>query len=217
MIRGTLLIIWGWIVLWSVISGRLDLLLRGVFHGLVGVSGAALLLAGVVLVIRQRGRRERMPWPWWSSATIALLVLIVPPNPSFSDLAESRPQGLPEPPELAFVLPPGQRTLTEWVRLLRSQQDPALVDGNPVNITGFVWTQRNGPPLIARLTVRCCLADATPAGLAVDWPDGFEPTTNQWLAIQGEMAVTMRNDQRLAVVIPKKITPIPRPKRPLEP
>ena len=217
MIRGTLLIIWGWIVLWSVISGRLDLLLRGVFHGLVGVSGAALLLAGVVLVIRQRGRRERMPWPWWSSATIALLVLIVPPNPSFSDLAESRPQGLPEPPELAFVLPPGQRTLTEWVRLLRSQQDPDLVDGNPVTISGFVWTQRNGPPLIARLTVRCCLADATPAGLAVDWPDGFEPTTNQWLAIQGEMAVTMRNEQRLAVVIPKKITPIPRPKRPLEP
>ena len=217
MIRGTLLIIWGWIVLWSVISGRLDLLLRGVFHGLVGVSGAALLLAGVVLLIRHRGRRERMPWPWWSSATIALLVLIAPPNPSFSDLAESRPQGLPEPPELAFVLPPGQRTLTEWVRLLRSQQDPDLVDGNPVNISGFVWTQRNGPPLIARLTVQCCLADATPAGLAVDWPDGFEPTTNQWLAIQGEMAVTMRDEQRVAVVMPKTITPIPRPKRPLEP
>jgi uncharacterized repeat protein (TIGR03943 family) len=158
-----------------------------------------------------------MPWSWWSSATIALLVLLMPPNPSFSDLAENRPQGLPEPPELAFVLPPGQRTLTEWVRLLRSQQDPDLVDGNPVNISGFVWTQRNGPPLIARLTVRCCLADATPAGLAVDWPDGFEPTTNQWLAIQGEMAVTMRNEQRVAVVMPKIITQIPRPKRPLEP
>ena len=217
MIRGSLLIIWGWIVLWSVISGRLDLLLRSVFHSLVGVSGAALILAGVVLVMRHRGRRERMPWSCWSSATIALLVLLMPPNPSFSDLAENRPQGLPEPPELAFVLPPGQRTLTEWVRLLRSQQDPDLVDGNPVNISGFVWTQRNGPPLIARLTVRCCLADATPAGLAVDWPDGFEPTTNQWLAIQGEMAVNMRNEQRVAVVMPKIITPIPRPKRPLEP
>ena len=169
------------------------------------------------MLIRRRGRRERLPWPWWSSAAIALLVLLVPPNPSFSDLADSRPQGLPEPPELAFVLPPEQRTLTEWVRLLRSQQDPDLVDGNPVNISGFVWTQKNGPPLIARLTVRCCLADATPAGLAVDWPDGFEPTTNQWLAIQGEMAVAMRNEQRVAVVMPKTITPISRPKRPLEP
>ena len=217
MIRGALLMVWGWIVLWSVISGRLDLLLRGVFHGLVGVSGAALLLAGVSLLIRHRGRRERLPWPWWSSAAIAILVLLVPPNPSFSDLAESRPQGLPEPPELAFVLPPEQRTLTEWVRLLRSQQDPDLVDGNPVNISGFVWAQKKGPPLIARLTVRCCLADATPAGLPVLWPDGFSPNTNQWLSIQGAMAVTMRNEQRVAVVRPKTITPISRPKRPLEP
>ena len=217
MIRGALLIVWGWIVLWSVISGRLDLLLRGVFHGLVGLSGAALLMAGVSLLIRHRGRRERLPWTWWSSAAIAILVLLVPPNPSFSDLAQSRPQGLPEPPELAFVLPPEQRTLTEWVRLLRSQQDPDLVDGNPVNISGFVWAQTKGPPLIARLTVRCCLADATPAGLPVLWPEGFSPTTNQWLSIQGEMAVTMRNEQRVAVVIAKTITPIVRPKHPLEP
>ena len=217
MTRAALLIAWGWIVLWSVISRRLDLLLRSVFHGLVGASGAALILAGVVLLIRRRGRRERLPWTWWSSAAIALLVLLVPPNPSFSDLAESRPQGLPEPPELAFVLPPEQRTLTEWVRLLRSQQDPDLVDGNPVKISGFVWTQKNGPPLIARLTVRCCLADATPAGLPVDWPEGFEPKTNQWLAIQGEMAVVMRHEQRVAVVMPNTITPIARPKRPLEP
>ena len=217
MIRGALLIVWGWIVLWSVISGRLDLLLRGVFHGLVGLSGAALLMAGVSLLVGHRGRRERLPWPWWSSAAIAILVLLVPPNPSFSDLAESRPQGWPEPPELAFVLPPEQRTLTEWVRLLRSQQDPDLVDGNPVNISGFVWAQTKGPPLIARLTVRCCLADATPAGLPVLWPEGFSPTTNQWLSIQGEMAVTVRHEQRMAVLIAKTITPIARPKRPLEP
>jgi hypothetical protein len=31
------------------------------------------------------------------------------------------------------------------------------------------------------------------------------------------MAVTMRNEQRMAVVIAKTITPIARPKRPLEP
>ena len=217
MIRGALLIVWGWIVLWSVISGRLDLLLRGVFHGLVGVSGAALLLAGVSLLIRHRGQRERLSWPWWSSAAIALLVLLVPPNPSFSDLAESRPQGLPEPPELAFVLPPEQRTLTEWVRLLRSQQDPDLVDGNPVNISGFVWAQKKGPPLIARLTVRCCLADATPSGLTVAWPADAQPKANEWLAIQGTMAAETRNGERIAVVVPTTIKTIPRPKRPLEP
>ena len=217
MSRGLLLILWGWMVIWSVLSGRLDLLLRGVFHSLVGASGAVLLAAGLLLVIRHRRRREATRRPWLISAAVGCLVLLIPPNPSFSDLASNRPQGLPEPAELAFVLPPEQRSLTEWVRLLRSQPDPQLLDGNPVNISGFVWRQPEGPPLIARLTVRCCLADATPAGLAVAWPEGDEPKANQWLAIKGRMTVAPRNGEATAVVVPTVIKPIPRPERPLEP
>ena len=217
MIRSMLLLLWGWIVLWSVHSGRLDLLLRGVFHSLVGASGVALVLAGVVLFHRNMGRRERMSWPWVLSGVMAMAVLLIPPNPSFSDLASTRPQGLPEPPDLAFVLPPEQRTLTEWVRLLRAQPDPDLVKGSPVNISGFVLKRADQPPQIARLTVRCCLADATPAGLPVAWPSGMAPVPNQWLSIQGTMAVEMRDNTRVAVVIPETITPIKRPERPLEP
>ena len=217
MSRGLLLILWGWTVLWSVLSGRLDLLLRGVFHSLVGASGAALVGAGLLLVVRHHSGRSVIRWPWLVSAALGGLVLLIPPNPSFSDLASNRPQGLPEPAELAFVLPPEQRSLTEWVRLLRSQPDPQLVDGNPVNISGFVWRQPEGPPLIARLTVRCCLADATPAGLAVAWPEDAVPKANQWLAIQGRMTVAPRNGEPTAVVVPTVIKPIPRPERPLEP
>ena len=146
MSRGLLLILWGWTVLWSVLSGRLDLLLRGVFHSLVGASGAALVGAGLLLMVRHHSGRSLIRWPWLVSAALGGLVLLIPPNPSFSDLASNRPQGLPEPAELAFVLPPEQRSLTEWVRLLRSQGDPQLVDGNPVNISGFVWEQAEGPP-----------------------------------------------------------------------
>ena len=173
MKRGTLLLLWGLTLLWSFNSGRLDLLLRGVFHGLVGVTGLVLLMLGVALLLKREKQDESWRWPWLLSGVMAALVLILPPSPSFSDLANNRPQGLPDPPELAFVLPPEQRSLTEWVRLLRSQPDPDLVAGNPLRISGFVWRQPKGPPLIARLTVRCCLADATPAGLAVEWPESF--------------------------------------------
>lgn len=209
--------LWGWMVLWSVHSGRLDLLLRGVFHSLVGASGVALVIAGIAIFHRNLERRDRPSWPWLAGGSMALLVLLIPPNPSFSDLAASRPQGLPEPPDLAFVLPPEQRTLTEWVRLLRAQPDPDLVDGNPVKISGFVLKRPGEPAQIARLTVRCCLADATPSGLPVAWPPDANPQTNQWLAIQGRMAVETRHGVRMAVVVPDSITPIPRPERPLEP
>ena len=215
--RGTLLVLWGLTLLWSFHSGRLDLLLRGVFHSLVGFTGLVLCMVGIALLLKRGQPDGRWPWPWLLSGLMAALVLILPPSPSFSDLANNRPQGLPEPPELAFVLPPEQRSLTEWVRFLRSQPDPDLVAGNPLRISGFVWKQPQGPPLIARLTVRCCLADATPAGLAVEWPEGFTPNTNQWLAINGTMTVQQRGERRIPVVVPSSIQPIARPERPLEP
>ena len=51
----------------------------------------------------------------------------------------------------------------------------------PVNISGFVWAQADGPPPLARLTVRCCLADATPSGLPAAWPEGTTPQPDSWL------------------------------------
>lgn len=223
MSRALLLMLWGWTVLWSWGSGRLDLLLRNVFHDLVGTAGLAMLATGLLMLFKRRPRRERRRWNdvrrWkdLASASMALMILVLPPEPSFSDLASNRPEGLPQAPELAFVLPPGQRTLTEWVRVLRSQADPNLVNGNPVNISGFVWRQTDAPPLLARLTVRCCLADATPAGLPVAWPENNEPEPDAWVAIRGQMEVRMLQGEATAVVVPDTVQAIPRPQRPLEP
>ena len=216
MNRGVLLLLWGWIVIWSVYSGRLDLLLRGAFHSLVGASGVALILAGIVMFHRSIGRRERTPWTWFAGAVMALLVLAIPPNPSFSDLASTRPEGLPEPPDLAFVLPPEQRTLTEWVRLLRAQPDPDLVEGNPVNISGFVLKREGQPPQIARLTVRC--AWLMPHRQACQWPGLMTPNrrpmpgspfrgTWPWRGTRAFVGGGRTNDDHEH----------PRPERPLEP
>ena len=229
MSRALLLILWGWTVLWSWGSGRLDLLLRNVFHGLVAAAGLTMVATGLLMLFQRRPRREGRRredvrrrkdirrWKDVASASMALMILVIPPEPSFSDLASNRPEGLPQAPELAFVLPPEQRTLTEWVRVLRSQADPNLVNGNPVNISGFVWRQPDAPPLLARLTVRCCLADATPAGLPVAWPENNEPEPDAWLAIRGQMEVRMVQGEATAVVVPDTIQAIPRPQRPLEP
>ena len=218
--------LWGAVLLQSSLSGRLDLLLSGVFHPLVALSGVALLLlAGLLLAeLALRGqespapsRRQAIPKIWWLSAAVALLVLAIPPNPSFSTLAANRPAELGDETELSFVLPPAQRSLTDWVRLLRSQPDPSLYAGDPVRISGFVLPQPGEPPQLARLLVRCCLADATPVGLPVRWPAGQTPRADQWLAVEGTMAIEERNGQSRSVVLAQRITPIARPKRPLEP
>jgi len=216
LIRPLALALWGAVLLVSTLTGRLELLLRGVFHPLVGLSGVALL--AIALQQALQGRRERR-WnrSWALSGLLAIAVLLLPPNPSFSDLASNRNSDLGSEVELDFLLPPGQRSLTDWVRLLRSQPDPQLYNGDPVRISGFVLTQPKGPPQLGRLLVRCCLADATPIGLPVRWPAGFQPQTDQWLAIEGTMGLERIAGQERSVVLPDRIRPIARPARPLEP
>jgi uncharacterized repeat protein (TIGR03943 family) len=216
LIRPITLALWGAVLLWSTLSGRLDLLLRGVFHPLVGLSGVALLALALQQLLRGR-QDQRWNRGWALSALLAIAVLALPPNPSFSDLAANRNSDLGEAVELDFLLPPSQRSLTDWVRLLRSQPDPALYAGDPVAISGFVLTQPDGPPQLGRLLVRCCLADATPIGLPVRWPAGATPPADQWLAVEGTMGVETIAGQPRSVVLPSRIRPIPRPARPLEP
>ena len=225
MIRALALALWGTVLLQSYGSGRLDLLLRGLFHPLVAISGLILLTLALQQGItnfhrpthRSIGGGRHHPWPWLLSAVVATAVLLLPPEPSFSQLATSRPSDLPVEGELSFVLPPAQRSLTDWVRLLRSQPDPQLYDGDPVRISGFVLQSASEPPQLARLLVRCCLADATPAGLPVRWPSGSQPQPDQWLELQGQMGVESWRGQIRSVVIAERVKPIARPRRPLEP
>lgn len=220
LLRGLALALWAVVLLQSSVDGRLDLLLRAVFHPLVSAAGGVLLMLAVLQVLaglqarEPRGGQPREGRLSLVTAAIAALLIVWPPNPSFADLASQRPTDDTASESLSFVLPPAQRSLTDWVRLLRSQPDPELFVGDPVRISGFVLPIPNQPPQIARLLVRCCLADATPVGLPVRWPrDQPLPKGDQWLAIEGTMAA----DKDQLVVVPSVIRPIPRPRRPLEP
>jgi uncharacterized repeat protein (TIGR03943 family) len=227
--RGTALALWSLVLLRSSLDGRLDLLLRAAFHPLVAFAGlalAALALAQLAQALpRSGGGRERVRAADRAvllvTALISAAMLLWPPAPSFADLASQRPRDQTAEEELAFVLPPSQRSLTDWVRLLRAQPDPGLFAGDPVRISGFVLPVPGEPPQLARLLVRCCLADAAPVGLPVRWAAlGPAPPADQWLAVEGVMAIESApppsGGERL-VVVPQRIRPIPRPARPLEP
>ena len=227
--RGAALALWGLLLLRASVDGRLDLLLRAVFHPLVAFAAVALLALALAQLAQARprapGARERVRpaerWLLLATALLTAAVLAWPPAPSFADLASQRPRDQTAEEELAFVLPPAQRSLTDWVRLLRAQPDPRLFAGDPVRISGFVLPIPGEAPQLARLLVRCCLADAAPVGLPVRWAAlAPAPPADQWLAIEGVMAVEAAGQaggpERL-VVVPRRIRPIPRPARPLEP
>ena len=210
--------LWGAVLLQAWGSGRLNLLLQADFHWLVLVSGLLLLaLAGLALRFSPKRRSGRTPALVMLLA--APLVLLIPPRPSFSTLAANRSSGAleGESETLTFISPPEQRSLTDWVRLLRCQPDPVLYKGDPVRISGFVMPTPQAAPVLARLTVRCCLADATPVGIPVIWPEGASLKADEWLAVRGEMGVERVGGVLRSVVIAETVQPIPKPKRPFEP
>jgi|TARA_X000000950_G_scaffold203325_1_gene244659 uncharacterized repeat protein (TIGR03943 family) len=210
--------LWGAVLLQAWGSGRLNLLLQADFHWLVLVSGLLLLaLAGLAARFAPKRRSGRTPALVMLLA--APLVLLIPPRPSFSTLAANRSSGAleGESETLTFLSPPEQRSLTDWVRLLRSQPDPELYRGDPVRISGFVMPTPQAAPVLARLTVRCCLADATPVGIPVIWPEGESLKADEWLAVSGEMGVERVGGVLRSVVIANTVQPIPKPKRPFEP
>jgi len=224
--RGLALALWALVLLRSALDGRLDLLLRAVFHPLVALAGGLLLALAVLQLVvavrdplaRSEAGRRSTGLTLAATALVASLVWTLPPLPSFADLAGQRPRDETGIEELSFVLPPAQRSLTDWVRLLRSQPDPRLFDGDPVRISGFVLPQPDAPPQLARLLVRCCLADAAPVGLPVRWPPATTPPqADQWLAIEGVMALEGPPGSEQLVVVPREVQVIPRPARPLEP
>ena len=60
------LLLWGWVMVWSTWSGRLDLLLRAVYHPVVGVGGLLLMALGVLqlrLAWRQRTSERLVAQP----------------------------------------------------------------------------------------------------------------------------------------------------------
>lgn len=212
--------LWGLALLQSALSGRLDLLLRSVFHPLVWGSGILLLLLAAVEISGRWRNDSRRSGHWTSLLSIgaALSVMVLPPRPSFSDLAASRQANLLEEPGLSFVLPPAQRSLTDWVRLLRSEPDPHLYAGDAVRISGFVLPVPGDDPHLARLLVRCCLVDAVPVGLPVRWPaDQPRPRADQWLRLEGVMVSESVGGRQRSVVEARRVEPIPRPRQPLEP
>ena len=221
-LRGICLGLWGGLLLFSYSSERLNLLVRAPLQPVIGLAGVVLLLlAGLDMRLGLGQGRQRLPKrelvSWLLGGMVAVAMLLLPPEPSFSDLAATRGSGQMLQEEISFVLPAGQRSVTDWVRLLRAAPDPQLYDGDPVRISGFVLAVPGQQPQLARLLVRCCLADATPIGLPVRWPPGKPlPKANQWLEIEGVMGIDSSDGQAHSLVLPRRISPIPRPKRPFE-
>lgn len=117
----------------------------------------------------------------------------------------------------ALSLAPGQKNIIDWLSAFQRSSDPAAFDGQEARIIGFVYRDSRFADdtfMVARFTVSCCVADAAPIGLIVQWPDTAELPDDQWVEVTGHFSAGSFNGQPIPILIADEIVPIDPPAQP---
>jgi uncharacterized repeat protein (TIGR03943 family) len=103
-------------------------------------------------------------------------------------------------------------TMEDWVGALSADPNPADYTGKPVTVSGLVVHDSASTPrgyfMVIRYLVTCCIADARPVGLIVKDTSNGAIRDNQWISVTGTMGAAEDGGQKVAVVIPRTLTPI---------
>lgn len=123
----------------------------------------------------------------------------------------------PDGSELSIVANAGERNILDWLYLFQRSTDPASFDGEEAHIIGFVYRDdrfADAQFMVSRFTVSCCVADAAPIGLIVEWPDSAILTADSWVEVTGTIQARTFNGIEMPVLIADSVTPTETPSQP---
>ncbi|MEM7118371.1 MAG: TIGR03943 family protein [Chloroflexota bacterium] len=166
----------------------------------------------------------------WVGLLIVMLPLIlgwlVPPEPLGAAAVGNREINIAGT-GLKSIAPPsgneavgivtGERNILDWLGEFQRYSDPAALDGQEASVIGFVYRDdRFGETrfMVSRFTVSCCVADAAPIGLIVEWPEAMEFPDNQWVKVTGHFEASSFNGEQIPVLRADKVEQTEQPKQP---
>lgn len=164
--------------------------------------------------------------PWTGLFILAipiLLGLLVKPQPLGANALDNR--------ELNFSLTAAQssglrdstietggtRNILDWLYAFQRQQEPAFFNGEEVDVIGFVYRdERFGDNMfmVSRFTISCCVADANPIGLIVEWPDAPALVDNSWVQVNGTLLAQSFDNRTIPIVQATNVTITEAPAQP---
>jgi uncharacterized repeat protein (TIGR03943 family) len=156
-----------------------------------------------------------------------LLGLLVEPRPLGASALQNREINLggsalasssaPEGSELSVIANAGERNILDWLYLFQRSSDPASFNGEEAHVIGFVYRDErfaDSQFMVSRFTVNCCVADAAPIGLIVEWPDTAVLTPDSWVEVTGTLQVGTFNGVKMSVLVAYSVTPTETPSQP---
>jgi len=159
---------------------------------------------------------------WVGLLIVALPLLLgwlVPPRPLGAAAIGNREINLGSMGSLASVAPPqagetmglvaGEKNILDWLNDFQRSSNPADFAGEEAHLIGFVYRDgrfADNTFMVARFTVSCCVADAAPVGLIVQWPDAASLPADQWVDVTGHLAVGTFAGQQIPILVADSIT-----------
>ncbi len=138
-------------------------------------------------------------WSWAGLGLVTLPVvfgLLLPSRPLdsraiegvASDLSSINTSG-----STRLDIAPQNRNILDWLRAFGSATDPAVLNGQPVDVVGFVYRDARfdgtSQFMVTRFIISCCVADAQAIGLGVDWAQAPTLREDTWIRVRGTLEV----------------------------
>ena len=123
----------------------------------------------------------------------------------------------PDGSELSVIAAAGERNILDWLYLFQRSADPASFDGEEAHVIGFVYRDdrfADAQFMVSRFTVSCCVADAAPIGLIVEWPDSAVLTPDSWVEVSGTIQARTFNGIEMPVLVANSVAPTETPSQP---
>lgn len=113
--------------------------------------------------------------------------------------------------KINFSIDTTQFNLYDWVKA-KSLKDNSVFKDKMFSTTGFITpTKVNNQFLLSRFVVSCCVVDATPAGVLVEYEYSPKFQANDWLEVKGKFEIKLIDGVNQPVVVPTEIKKINQP------
>lgn len=114
-------------------------------------------------------------------------------------------------------LAPESRSVLDWVRAYNYEANPAVYDGQPADVIGFVYHDARLPAgqfFVGRFTLNCCVADASAIAMAVAWPAEQDLPDNSWVRVRGPVQAAALNGQPIPLIQAASVESVSEPEQP---
>ena len=194
--------------------------LAAVIFFLLGLVSLHHLLGSPSDEPRQAHHHSHITWGMLAVVAFPLLLAIsIPSRPLGVEAVNGgislNPVGVDQ--ASTFTRHPLDRNILDWLREFGRASTPAALNGQPVDVIGFVYRQpdfADNEFMASRFTMSCCVADAYPIGMPVRFDSAQDFPTGAWVRVQGKLKASDFGDDFVPVVQASRIEIAAEPDQP---